>query len=136
MLFCSLNKLLFLDEDLIDAAIREVQEETGIKTEFYSLLAIRHAHKRTYDCSDIYITFALKPLTTDITKCSREIMECKWMDFDEYLNHPHVHQLNRFVLQKYLEYKKKNIRIDCQKNVHEILKVPFKTYSVVQDCCK
>lgn len=110
-----------------------MQEETGIKTEFHSLLTIRHAHKRAYNCSDLYITFALKPLGTEISKCDREIVECKWMDIEEYLKHPHVSEMNRHILQKYLEYKQKNIRIECKTSIHEILKVPVQTYFVVQD---
>lgn len=95
------------------------------------MLTIRHAHKRAYDCSDLYISFALKPVTTAIKKCDREISECKWMDFNEYLNHPHVHEMNRLIAQKYLEYKEKNIRIDCKTSIHEILKFPVQTYFVV-----
>lgn len=129
----ALKCLLFLGEDLVDAAIREVQEETGIKTEFHSLLTIRHAHKRAYNCSDLYITFALKPVTTDITKCEREIKECQWMDFNEYLNHPHVHEMNRLIAQKFLEYKEKNIRIDCKTSIHELLKFPVQTYFIANE---
>lgn len=122
----------FVEEDLIDAVIREVEEETGVKTEFYSLLAMRHAHKRAYGCSDLYITFVLKPLTLEIKKCEREIDQCKWMDIDEYLNHPHVHDMNRYNMQKYLEYKEKGIRIDRRISIHEILHFPVVIYHAEQ----
>lgn len=109
-----------------------MREETGIKTKLDSLITIRHAHNRMFDCSDLYFVFALKPLSTEIFKCPREIMHCEWMNIDEYLNHPHVHEFNRTIVHKYFEYKKKNIRIDFSRSVHEILKVPYKSYFVVQ----
>jgi ADP-ribose pyrophosphatase YjhB (NUDIX family) len=48
-------------EDLSVAAVREVQEETGIKTKFVSLLGIRHAHNGRHSCSDMYIVCLMTP---------------------------------------------------------------------------
>lgn len=116
----------------MDAAIREVHEETHISTEFESILTLRHAHGGVFDCSDIYIVVSLRPLNEDIEKCEREIDECKWMDIDEYLNHPDIHELNKFQLQKFLEYKKSNLKINCYHGVHQILKKPYTLYSVTK----
>lgn len=83
-----------------------------------------------FRCSDIYTVVSLKPLSEDIEKCEREIEECKWMDIDEYLNHEDIHELNKFQVQKYLEYIKHNIKINCFHGIHQLLKKPYTLYSV------
>ncbi|XP_044760555.1 nudix hydrolase 8 isoform X2 [Coccinella septempunctata] len=120
-------------ENLVDTAIREVREETNITTEFQSVIAFRHTHGRVYNCSDIYVVVSLRPTSNDIQKSNQEISECLWMDIQEYLNHPEIHSLNKQLVQKYLEYKEKNIRISCESGVHQVLKVPYTFYSVEED---
>lgn len=110
--------------------MREVYEETNIQTEFDSLISLRHTHNAMFDCSDMYIIVSLKPLSENIEKCEREIAECKWMDIDEYLQHPDVHELNRFFVHKYLDYVKKNIKIECTHGIHQILKKTYTLYHV------
>ncbi|KAF7278378.1 hypothetical protein GWI33_008507 [Rhynchophorus ferrugineus] len=119
-------------ENLVDAAIREVAEETGIQAEFDSLLTLRQTHQQMFGCTDIYVVMNLKALSQDIQKCEKEIAECKWMDIEEYLNHPHVHELNRFFVQKMLHHKKHNIKIKCDHGVHQLLKRPYTVYSVLK----
>jgi len=120
-------------ENLIVAAIREVHEETNISTEFLSLLNLRHAHNGMFGCSDIYIVVSLKPLTTKIEKCEREIADSKWMDIDEYLNHPNIHELNRMCVQNYLDYQKNKLKIDCKHGIHQVLKKPYTAYFVAKE---
>ncbi|XP_068915223.1 uncharacterized protein [Tenebrio molitor] len=120
-------------ENLVDAAIREVWEETGVKTEFQSLLTLRQAHFGMFGCSDIYTVVSLKPLTLSIEKCEREIDNCRWMDIDEYLNHPHVHELNRFFVHKYLEYARKNLKIDWHHGIHQALRKPYTVYYITSE---
>lgn len=117
----------------MDAAIREVQEETNISTKFESVLTLRHSHGSVYNCYDIYTVVSLQPLNEDIEKCQREISECTWMDIDEYLNNSDVHDLNKFQLQKYLEYKQHHIKINCYQGVHQVLKKPYTVYSITND---
>ncbi|XP_072381265.1 uncharacterized protein [Diabrotica undecimpunctata] len=117
-------------ENIVDAAIREVYEETNIKTKFESVLALRHGHGGMFACSDIYITVHLKAVTVDIEKCDREILESKWMDVTEYLEHPHIHELNKFFVKKYLEYEKRGIKVNCFHGIHQILKKPYTVYSI------
>jgi 8-oxo-dGTP pyrophosphatase MutT (NUDIX family) len=116
------------DENLEDAAIREVFEETHIETSLESLVSIRHAHGAGFGCSDLYLVFALKPLSTEIKKCDREISECKWMPIDEYLAHPNVHQTNRSFVQQYLYNKQNGIQIVAEDGLHQILKKKYKLY--------
>lgn len=76
-------------EDIGDAAIREVFEETNIKSEFQFLISLRHTHHGMFDCSDIYFIVGLKPLSAEVVKCSREIAECEWMQVllqDEFMH--------------------------------------------------
>ncbi|XP_037039651.1 nudix hydrolase 8 isoform X2 [Bradysia coprophila] len=117
-------------EDLVDAVIREVEEETGVKTKFLSLLSVRHAHSFNFRCSDLYFVMALT--TTDdsaLVNCPREIADSKWMDFDEFLTHPNVHELNRSFLRTYLHYRDAGIKIDCTEHEHQLLRRKYKLFS-------
>ncbi|XP_058447676.1 uncharacterized protein LOC131428052 isoform X2 [Malaya genurostris] len=120
------------DENFVDAAIREVNEETNIKTRFESLVSIRHAHSAGFGCSDLYIVMALIPESMEIKKCDREIDKCMWMSVDDYLIHPEIHETNRNFLRTYLEYKKMGLKISCKNEVHQILKKQYNIYSL--DC--
>uniref|UniRef100_A0A2M4AHG0 Putative nudix hydrolase fgf-2 n=2 Tax=Anopheles triannulatus TaxID=58253 RepID=A0A2M4AHG0_9DIPT len=120
------------NENFIDAAIREVEEETNIRTKFESVVSIRHAHGAGFGCSDLYIVMALSPLTAEISKCDREIARCEWMNVDEYLAHPKVHETNRNFVRTYLEYRRAGVRIDCTEEMHQVLKKRYNIYSVAK----
>lgn len=98
-------------EHIHQAAVREVLEETGIQTEFRSIVAFRHAHKFNFGCSDIYIIVLLKPVSDDIKSCSQEISRCRWMPVKEYATHELVHDTNRHFINKYIESKEKGTTI-------------------------
>uniref|UniRef100_A0A182W106 Nudix hydrolase domain-containing protein n=1 Tax=Anopheles minimus TaxID=112268 RepID=A0A182W106_9DIPT len=120
------------NENFIDAAIREVTEETNIRTKFESVISIRHAHGAGFGCSDLYIVMALTPLSEEITKCNREIAKCEWMDVDAYLAHPKVHETNRNFVRTYLEYKRHGLRIDCTEEMHQVLRKRYNIYSIAK----
>ena len=67
-------------EELWETAVRETWEETGIKSEFVSMLCFRHMHGYRWGTDDIYFACLLRPLTTDITIHPAEIAAAKWMD--------------------------------------------------------
>ena len=46
---------------------------------FRSIVSFRHGHKFNFGCSDIYIIVALKPVSSEINKCTRELSDCRWM---------------------------------------------------------
>jgi 8-oxo-dGTP diphosphatase len=90
---------LHLGEHLVDGVIREVFEETGIRTQFESLLCFRHWHGYRFGKSDIYFICRLSPLNHDIVIQESEIEECLWMPVDEYLNNEFVGVFNRRVVE-------------------------------------
>lgn len=59
----------------------------------------------------------MKAISERITLSHREVKDCKWMDIEEYINHPHVHQFNRIVVQKALDYRNRKIKLDLEKKV-------------------
>ncbi|XP_071444003.1 alpha-latrotoxin-Lg1a-like [Hetaerina americana] len=67
-------------EDIVDAAIREVIEETSVKTSFNTVVAYRHTQTGLqFGCSDLYFIVSLSPLSKEIKKCDHEIAACEWM---------------------------------------------------------
>lgn len=119
---------LEMNEDLVDAAVREVEEETNIKTRFESIISLRHAHGAAFGCSDLYIVMKLIPESEEITKCDREIAKCIWMHLDEYMNHPQVHKVNRSFVQNYLELQSNGMKIDVAEEVHAALNRKFNVF--------
>lgn len=65
--------------------MREVFEETGVQSEFRSLLSIRqqHNHPGAFGMSDMYVICRLHPLTYHIDFCTQECLRCDWLDLAE-----------------------------------------------------
>ncbi|XP_077465477.1 nucleoside diphosphate-linked moiety X motif 6 [Stigmatopora argus] len=72
-------------EDIGVTAVREVLEETGIRSEFRSLLSIRqqHNHPGAFGMSDMYVICRLSPLSYDINFCTHECERCDWLNLAE-----------------------------------------------------
>ncbi|MCL0054285.1 NUDIX domain-containing protein [Dehalococcoidia bacterium] len=92
-------------EHLEEAAVREVEEETGVKTEFDALVCFRHWHGYRYGKSDIYFVARLTALSEGITMQEEEISECLWMPVDDFLNSDDIHVFNKTIVQSALEGK-------------------------------
>lgn len=110
----------FSGEDIKDAAVREVKEETGIDAVFESMVTLRHTHAMTFGNSDIYVVVKLKATSDTITKSDMEIKACKWMDVDEFLNHPNVYEFNRFLVKQALDLNNRNIKLDLKNSVIKV----------------
>ena len=72
-------------EDICDTAEREVYEETGIETEFISVLSIRQSHTALFGKSDLFFICLLRPKTIEINMQAAEIIACEWLDADIFL---------------------------------------------------
>jgi len=101
-------------EYLAAAAIREIKEETGVETEFQSIIAFRQSHQMNFGCSDLYFIVCLKPTSSEIKMCTREISKCEWMPLEEYANHELVHTTNRHIAKQYMKCKQNKVAIGCQ----------------------
>ncbi|KAI3466490.1 hypothetical protein Pfo_023153 [Paulownia fortunei] len=84
-------------EDICDAAVREVKEETGIESKFLEILAFRQSHQSYFEKSDLFFVCMLQPLSVDILPQEAEIEAAQWMPYEEYLAQPFVqkHELLR-----------------------------------------
>jgi ADP-ribose/NAD+ diphosphatase len=86
-------------EDLVDAAIREVREETGIDTEFVSIIGFRHLLRFRWGGGDIYFLSLLKPVDELQTPQpeEEEIAGIKWMPLEEWLEMPFIKSWNHHI---------------------------------------
>ena len=90
-------------EHLVDAVVREVHEETGVKVRFDSLACFRHWHGYRHGKSDIYFVCRLSPLSHEITMQEEEIAECLWMPVDRFLEDPAIATFNKTIVTAALD---------------------------------
>ncbi|KAI7749678.1 hypothetical protein M8C21_033739 [Ambrosia artemisiifolia] len=88
-------------EDICNAAVREVKEETGIDAKFVEVLAFRQSHKSFFEKSDLFFMCMLKPLSFNIQKQDREIEAAQWMAFEVYAAQSFVqkHDLLKYMVK-------------------------------------
>ena len=78
--------LLEAGEDIPEAACREVLEETGVHTEFVSLLCFRQAHGVQFGKSDLFFVCVLRPTSFDINHQVSEITACEWLEPEAFFD--------------------------------------------------
>lgn len=102
-----------LGEDLDEAVIREVFEETGIPTRFLSVLGVRHHHGAQFGRSDLFFVCRLEPIPDEEGNIPQpvaqegEIEATAWQSLSEYRDmvnseehgHPMMQQIMRVVDQ-------------------------------------
>ena len=86
-------------EHLVDGVIREVFEETGVRTTFEGLVCFRHWHGYRYGKSDIYFVCRLAPLSQEVTMQTEELEECFWMPLDDYYASDLVSAFNKRIVR-------------------------------------
>lgn len=83
-------------ENIEEAVVREVLEETGVQTEFDAVLGLRSRHPVQFDKSNLYIVCRLKPLNeTIVITDTEEVAEACWMPVDDYLADVNINAFNR-----------------------------------------
>ena len=90
-------------EHLREAVVREVEEETGIRTEFDALICLRHWHEYRFGKSDIYFVCRLHPISEEISIQQEEIAESLWMPVEAYLADENVSQFNKQIVEAAIE---------------------------------
>jgi len=83
-------------EDVVDAAVREVGEETGVACVPVSLLALRQAHGFSFGASDAFFVIGLKTASEGevdkpVAPVDGEVEAVKWMPVSEYEALPFFH---------------------------------------------
>jgi len=84
-------------EDVVDAAIRESKEETGLDVEFDRIICMRQAHGGIFNHSDMYFVCLLRlppkyleglknGVDIPLKPQEEEIAEISWMTTEEYAN--------------------------------------------------
>ncbi|KAG8642208.1 hypothetical protein MANES_12G066303v8 [Manihot esculenta] len=88
-------------EDICEAAVREVKEETGIDAEFMEILAFRQSHRSFFSKSDLFFVCMLRPNSFEIHKQDSEVEAAQWMEMEEYVNQPYnkEHKLFQYVAE-------------------------------------
>ena len=72
-------------ELIVDAAVREVLEETSIQSRPIGVMSFREKMNYQFDRPDIYYLVLLEPLTFEYKIDPIEITECEWMDFRQWI---------------------------------------------------
>ena len=92
-------------EDVTEAACREVEEETGIKARFKSVLVMRQAHGLAFGKSDMFFVIALEPTMPaadqTLSPQEEEIEAAAWISLEEYTAVPFFQE--RPLLKKMME---------------------------------
>lgn len=91
-------------ENISEALIREVNEETGVKVKFQSIVSLAHMFPSQFEQSNLYIVCKAKALTTQINIIDTdEIIEAKWMDLDEYFSHKDIFEYNKDIVKNAIQ---------------------------------
>jgi 8-oxo-dGTP pyrophosphatase MutT (NUDIX family) len=105
-----------LGEDIDEAVIREVMEETGIACRFKSIVSFRHSHGMSLGRSDLYFVCRLDPIENvddngnviipEPVACEEEIEAAAWVPLEDYrfmIDSKEGHPMMQHVMKLYDE---------------------------------
>jgi len=95
--------LIHQGEHIVEGVMREVLEETGVHTQFDSVVCFRHQHNNMFGKTNIYFVCRLSPISKDITIDESEIAEARWMPVEEYLTARHISPFNQHIVRSAME---------------------------------
>jgi ADP-ribose pyrophosphatase YjhB (NUDIX family) len=90
------------DEHIEKAVVREIFEETGIQTQFESLLCLGQVHRWQFARSNFYFVCRLKALDFEIAIDQVEIVEALWMPLDSFLSNKRVGTFDKQIVARSL----------------------------------
>ena len=91
--------LLEPGEAITKGVMREVFEETGVRTHFKSLVCFGHMQGYHFGKSTLYFVCRLEPLTQEITVDASEIAEALWMPAEEFLESKHINEFEKRIVR-------------------------------------
>ncbi len=114
-------------ENISNALIREVLEETGIEVEFESIVSLGHFTPGQFNESNLYIVCRAKPLTKEINiQDDEEIMEARWLEVDKYLACDDVLPYNKKIVENALNNN--GFKIDTTKDLITRIDVEYELF--------
>lgn len=88
------------DENISQALLREVFEETGVRIALDSIVSLGHFSPAQFKKSNLYIVCKAKALSTEICIVDTdEIIEARWMNIDEFFSSEEIHQYNKDIVK-------------------------------------
>ena len=98
--------MLDAGSSLEESVIREVYEETGIKTKLEKMVALLNSHPYRLNKSNTYYIFKLKALNLDINIIDTdEIAFALWYDLDEFFVNESIGEFQKGLVKSALEDK-------------------------------
>ena len=94
--------LLEPGEAVTKGVMREVFEETGVRTQFKSLVCFGHMQSYHFGKFTLYFVCRLEPLTEEITIDETEIAEALWMPVEAFLASEHVSEFEKRIVRAVL----------------------------------
>ena len=91
--------LLEPGETITKGVMREVFEETGVRTRFKSLVSFGHMQSYHFGKSTLYFVCRLEPFTEKITVEKSEIAEAFWIPVEEFLESEHVNEFEKRIVR-------------------------------------
>ena len=93
-------------QSLEEGVIREVWEETGIKSKLIKMVSVLNSHPFTFNKSNMYIVFQLEALSSEINIIDTyEIEEAIWMPLEEFFAHEAMSEFQKSLVDAALKHE-------------------------------